>query len=414
MGLIKKINIFKGLPKSIYILFLGRIINSMGNFVYPFLTFFLTERLGLSAEKTGTYFLISAAAQAVGSITGGKLTDRFGRKKLLLTFQGLSALCYFPCSFLGNSILIPVLLILSGIFSGAAQPVNSAMVADLTNLRNRKQAFSLLYMGINIGFSIGPLIAGFLYKSHTNWIFLGNTFAILITVVLIFIFVDETMPEAEEEQEETVEDEKAEEGSVFSALRKRPVLMLFSIGRLVNQLVYSCIGFAIPLQLAQVFGSDLGPQYYGIMMSCNGLVVILCTIPATRFTIRVKPLVNMAAAGFFYAVGFGMIGFISALPLFLLSTFIYTIGEVLEATNSGVYIANHSPITHRGRFNALITMIIGTGNAAGPYLFGKYISRYGLSRLWMLCFVLTFASGLFMLWLRYYEDSRRIRNNGAV
>jgi MFS family permease len=144
-------------------------------------------------------------------------------------------------------------------------------------------------------------------------------------------------------------------------------------------------------------------------MSFTGFVVITFTMPATKLTLKLKPLINIAIAGFFYAVGFGMIGFISTLPLFLLSAFIFTIGEVLEATSAGAYIANHSPITHRGRFNALITMITGTGSAIGPYFFGKFITKFGLYELWILCFLLTFASGLFMLWLRYYERSREIR-----
>ncbi|MGE5633556.1 MAG: MFS transporter [Caulobacteraceae bacterium] len=407
MGLIKKPNIYTGLPGSIYVFFVIRVINAMGNFVYPFLTFFLTERVGLSAEAAGAYFMASAVFQMLGSIAGGKLTDHFGRKKLLLVFQGIAALCFLPCPFLGNSILIPVFLIMSGMFAGAAQPVNTAMVTDLTNVRNRKQAFSLLYMGTNIGFSIGPMMAGFLYKNHTNWIFYGNAFAILISLVLILMFIKETMPDIEKEPEETEEnDEAPEEGSVFTALRKRPVLMLFTIGKFINQLVYSCIGFAIPLQLKELFGGAIGPRYFGIIMSFTGLVVIACTVPATKLTMKLKPLISMSMAGFFYAVGFGMIGFIGTLPLFLLSAFIFTVGEVLEATNAGVYIANHSPITHRGRFNALITMITTTGSAIGPYFFGKFISYFNLLKLWILCFSLTFLSGLFMLWLRSYETRR--------
>ncbi len=408
MGLDKRLSIYSGLPRSIYVLFIVRVVSAMGNFVYPFLTFFLTERMGFNTETAGEFFLLSAVCQAVGSIAGGKLTDRIGRKKLLTGFLLLSALCFMPCPFLGNSILIPFLLILSGMFTGAAQTVSSAMITDITCKDNRVRAFSLLYMGTNIGFAIGPMIAGFLYKNHTNWIFFGNTFAIMISLVLIWLFIEETMPDmCTAEQEEAEDDEEAaEEGSVFSALMKRPVLMLFSIGRLVNQFVYSCIGFAIPLQLAQTFGGSLGPKYFGIIMSFTGFVVIVFTMPATKLTLKLKPLVNIAFAGFFYAIGFGMIGFIDTLPLFLLSALIFTVGEVLEATNAGAYMANHSPITHRGRFNAIINMISFTGAAAGPYFFGKFIAAHGLFELWILCFSLTFASGLFTLWLRWYEIYR--------
>lgn len=404
MGLLKKLNIYRGLPRSVYVLFVVRVVSAMGNFVYPFLTFFLTERLGFNADEAGRFFMASAIFQGVGMVAGGKLTDRVGRKKLLLAFMGLSALCFAPCPFLGNSVRIPYLLILAGLFMGASQPVNTAMLSDLTVRENRSQAFSLLYMGTNIGFSIGPMIAGLLYKSHANWIFFGNASAIFISMILILFFIEETMPDSKSrDMEEYTGEEAAEEGSVISAMAKRPVLALFSIGRLVNQFVYSCIGFAIPLQLAQSFGDTAGPRYFGILMSFTGVVVICLTMPLTKLTIRIKPLVNIAFAGFFYAIGFGMIGFIDTLPLFLVSALIFTTGEVLEATNAGVYVANNSPVTHRGRLNAVINLVIGTGNAVGPYYFGKFIVSYGLQKLWILCFALTFASGLFMLWLRYFE-----------
>lgn len=410
MNIVKRFNVYRGLPRSIYVLFAVRIVNSMGNFVYPFLTFFLTERLKFTPEVIGTYFLASAFSQSIGSIIGGKLTDHFGRKKLMIGFMGVSAACFIPCSFLGNSIIIPGLLILSGLFSGASQPVNSAMVTDLSTKDNRKLVFSLLYMGSNIGFAVGPMIAGYLYKSHTNWIFYGNSFAIMISIVLIALFVKESMPEARNngQAQDVNDDEAAEEGGVIKALLRRPFLLLFSAGRLVYQMVYSCIGYAIPLQLGSLYGSTVGPQYYGMMASFNGLVVILFTILITRITIKMKPMVNMALAGLFYAVGFGMIGSVGTLPMFLMAAFIYTTGEILDVTNAGVYVANHSPVTHRGRFSAVISMITSAGFAIGPYLFGKFISSYGLPKLWYLCFLLAVLSGLFLLFL-YFVEARHDR-----
>ena len=400
---------YSGFPRSIYILFIVRIINSMGNFVYPFLTFFLTDRIGLSAEETGTYFLASAVSQVIGSIIGGKITDHYGRKKFIVIFLGLSASCFLPCSFLGNSILIPILLILSGFFSGAALTANMAMVTDLSKKDNRKQVFSLLYMGSNIGFAIGPMIAGFLYKNHTNWIFYGNSMAILISIILIVLFIEETMPANHiVEQDDMHDDEIAEEGGVIAALAKRPLLLLLGLGRFFYQLVYSSIIFGIPLQLKHVFGSSVGPQYYGIIASFNGVVVIIFTIFITKITMKLKPLINLSIAGLFYAVGFGMIGFADTLPFFLLAVVVYTIGEILDMTNSNVYIANHSPVTHRGRFNAVITMISNSGFAAGPYLFGKFISLYGIFKLWLLCFILAVISSLFIFCLRFFEVRNEI------
>jgi MFS family permease len=403
--MLKKTNIYSGLPKSIYILSMIRVVNAMGNFVYPFLTLFLTEHIGLSTEAAGTYFMISAFAQAFGSILGGKLTDHFGRKKLYLIFQGLAAVCFAPCGFLGNSPIIPILLVSSGFFMSAAQPANSAMITDLTNKGNRKAAFSLLYLGINLGFSVGPMIAGFLYRNYTNYIFFGNTISIILSLILLAIFIEDTLPTKEEieESKHTNDTESAEDANVLAALIKRPSLALFLIGRTINSFVYSTIGFVIPLQLKGIFGDDLGPRYFGFVMATNGIVIILITTFIIKITMKIKPVINVALASLFYAVGFGMMGFIRSFPMFIAASILYTIGEILEATNSGVYIANHSPINHRGRFNAVIPLITGVGFSVGPYVFGRFIAAYGIQKLWIMCFVLCFGAAVFLRWLRGYE-----------
>ncbi|MDF2840638.1 MAG: major facilitator superfamily protein, partial [Clostridia bacterium] len=96
--------------------------------------------------------------------------------------------------------------------------------------------------------------------------------------------------------------------------------------------------------------------------------------------------------------------FVSSFWLFILSGLIFTIGEIIEATNAGVYVANHSPINHRGRFNAIIPLVTGMGATFGPKIFGVYSDTYGLTSMWILCFVLSMISSLFMLWLRVFED----------
>lgn len=412
--MVKEIDIYGGLPRSIYILSIVRVVNAMGNFVYPFLTLFLTEHIGLSKRAAGTYFMISALAQATGSLIGGKLTDHFGRKKLFIIFQGLAACCFAPCAFLGNSTLIPILLVTSGFFMSAAQPANSAMITDLTNKTNRKSAFSLLYLGINVGFSVGPMIAGFLYRNHTSLIFLGNTASIIISLIILTLFIEDTMPSKEEieESKALTDDESAEDASVLKAFIKRPSLMLFMVGKTINAFVYSTIGFVIPLQITQTFGSDLGAKYFGFVMATNGITIIIITTFIIKITMKIPPVINIALAAIFYAVGFGMLGFVNSFPLYILSAVLYTIGEILEATNAGVYIANHSPMNHRGRFNAIIPLITGVGFSIGPYVFGRVIDTYGTRKLWIMCFVLLMISSAFMRWLRGFEirqESKSLR-----
>jgi MFS family permease len=275
MKLTKLLKSYSGLPRGIYILFFVRIINSMGSFVFPLLTLFLTDKLGLGAKEAGMFVSLSALSYIPGGLLGGKLSDIIGRKKVMIIFQTIAALLFLPCAFLGNSMIIPWLLILAGISISAVQPANSAMVADLTDSSNRKAAFSLLYLGINIGFSVGPILAGFLYKNYFSLTFIGNAFAILLTLLLIIFFLDESKP-CNFEDEQASEEERSQVGSVFSILLKKPTVLAFALCSSVYSFAYSQGNFSTPLQLKELFGGR-APELMGGLYFTNGIIVVTMT-----------------------------------------------------------------------------------------------------------------------------------------
>jgi len=401
---------YSGLPRSIYIVFFARIINSMGSFVHPFLTLFLTINLGLGAETVALFLMMAALASIPGSIIGGKLADHIGRKKIIIVFQGLAALCLIPCAFLGKSIIIPYLLILSSLFGGAAQPPNSAMMADLTNTKNRKAAYSLLYLGINIGYSLGPLIAGFLYNHYLKILFLGDAATTIISLILVAVFVEETLPTKENTDDKVNtefynENERAQEGNLLSVLLKRPYLVAFATVSMIYSFMYSQFGFITPMQMRKLFSID-GPKLYGSIMAINGLVVVTMTTIIASLTKKLRPILNITLAGLFFSIGFGMLFFAKTFTVFIISTIVWTIGEILSATNSGVYIANHTPMSHRGRFNAVIPLITGTGFAIGPFMMSLFIRNREVNSAWLLVFFFGILASACM-YLLYLNEKKK-------
>ena len=189
---------YAGLDRSIYFLFLAQVVNSIGHFVHPFLTLFLTRKLGMDAGEAGFYVFLSALAWVPSSLAGGKIADSFGRKKTLVLFHTLPALALVPCAFLGASRLVAWLLIAASFLHGLAEPVNDAMLTDLTPPAQRKAAFSLLYLGHNLGVAVGTLFAGFLFNRYLTWFFLGDAATTLAAVVLIAVFVRESAPTREQ------------------------------------------------------------------------------------------------------------------------------------------------------------------------------------------------------------------------
>jgi MFS family permease len=396
---------YRGLPRSVYVLFLARVVNSMGALVFPFLTLFLTDKLGVSAAQAGRYMLLLALVHIPGSLLGGRLADRLGRKRVLVIGQAVAGAFLLPGAFLGNSMLIPWLLLGGQFFSFLAQPSSQTMVTDLTNPANRPAAFSLLYLGYNLGFAVGPLLAGFLFRDHMAWLFDGfTTFA---AAGLTLALVPETRPSREQVAASLAVDspERAEAGHALQALLARPLLLGFAGLLAVLSFIYVQYGFSLPLQLQELF-LDQGPVFYGSLMTVNAVQVILVTAPLVTLTRRRPAALNVAVAAVCYAVGFGMLYLVRSLPLFFLSVVLWTLGEILVTTNASVYIANHTPITHRGRFNALLPLVIGTGQAVSPAVVGQFIQLFSLRLVWVLLFGLALLAGGGLLLLHGAESSR--------
>jgi MFS family permease len=390
--LLSTFSIYKGLPSSIYVLFVAEVVNGIGIFVFPFLTLFLTKKLGMSEQSAGDFMLLASVAYVPGILIGGRFADRFGRKRVMIVSQALSGLMYIPCGFLGASALVPWFILASLFFDGITDPARTAMHTDLTGPGNRQAAFSLLYLGHNLGFAFGPLIAGFLFNSAPAWLFWGNAIAIFVALALVIGLVPETKPSEEQVRATVGSSEEAHEGGLLSALITRPFLLVYTLLTTFYGFVYAQNRFALPLATDSLFGAN-GATVYGGLMTLNAVLVIVLATPIVKITRRADPIWSVAAAGLFYALGFGMIALCRSPALFYLSTFVWTLGEIVNATNDGAYVANHTPISHRGRFQSILPIIGGTGFAMSSSFVGHMIPIAGLGAVWpLLAIVATAAS----------------------
>ncbi|NLL05125.1 MAG: MFS transporter [Clostridiaceae bacterium] len=421
------------LSKSIYILFLVRVVNSLGTLIFPFLTLFLTEKLMLNEKTAGMYVTIASTAFAPGAIIGGKLSDQIGRKKTYIIFQSAAGLCMAMCIFLKNSLLIPWILIFAALFVAGAQPANSAMIADITQKSNRKTGFSIIFLGNNLGIGLGGILAGFLFQNNTSLLFVICTIAMIITNILLALFVRETLPDINTSENsnnlsrqetdsklsgEAIRNEYSEvditeksdvnkKESFFKVLIKKPVLLIFCVACVLFSLIYSQYNFSIPLQTKLLFGEKGAWVFGSIIMITNTLTIIILTFFVTAFSAKKKTLTNLILAGAFFAVGFGMIGMIKSILLLIISTVLWSIGEILYTTNSVVYIADNAPSTHRGRFNSFYTIISGSGHAIGPAVTGIVIDRSGIEIVWPVVFGLSILSMFFMYGISLFENRLR-------
>ncbi|MFA6646377.1 MAG: MFS transporter, partial [Sphaerochaetaceae bacterium] len=386
------------------------IVNGIGIFVYPFLVLLLTQHLNYSNAWTGVFMSVAALTYLPGSFIGGKLADIIGRKKVMVVGQLLASTMFMVCGFLGPSRWVPLFILLNLTFDGATDPARSALMTDVTTPENRQASFSLNYLGHNLGFALGPVIAGFLFYRAPNWLFFGNAIAGAISIIFVAGMVSESKPDqaAIEATYATDSLEKAFSGGLLKALFSRPKLLLLALCITFFSFAYSQSLFALPLYTTQLYGKA-GATLYGSMMSLNAIVVVVSNAFIVVALKKFHPLRNIAWAGILYAIGFACMGLVQAPFWLYLLTIVFTLGEVIDATNTHYYIANNTPITHRARFSAILPVIMGLGHGIAPLIGGLISSRYGLSILWLLVGI-TALIGTIGVYVLYLSEKKKQEN----
>jgi len=388
---------YRGLPKSIYIVFLAQVTNRFGDFVLPFLTLFLVKKMGLTYESAGFAVMLTALSSIPGSFAGGQIADHLGRVKTYAVFQLTAGIFLFFCVFFNNPQIIITLVCISSFFNGGVRPIMTAIITDVLPAEKRQIGFSISYLGVNLGAALGPLIAGFLFSNYIPLIFIGDAITSLIAVILVLLNINESLPEYSN-NDSIKDEEKSEVGNVFTVLFKRPKILVFLIINIFLSFTYTQNIFSLPIMLDHVFGSS-GARNYGIIISFNAITVLVMTIFVTNKIRNWHPLSAIAMSGILYAIGFGMITFIHSMSFYILSTLIWTIGEIMVVTNFGVYIANNTPQNFRARFNAVTSLSFAIGAALGTSLMGKYMDILGVQAVWPLVFFLGIfgAAGMYIL-----------------
>lgn len=366
----KLITQYSGLKREIYILFVGKLVTAMGSFVWPMLTFLLTEKLGFS---DGTAAMLIATAGLVSlpvALLGGKLADRFRRKNIIILFDCLTVFMCVLAFLLPIGYHTAVLIFFSALFQTAETPAYDALNADYSTTAQRERAFSLSYLGYNLGFVFGASMSGILFQNHTNLAFLINGLAIFTSTVLIFFFVkpENAVHETEIQAQSYGEYEMPlpESVSILQVLwQRRAVLFILLIG-CFSSVANSSVGMLLPLQLKAELGEQ-GAAVYGYLNSLNGFVVILFTPILTMLLRRLTEIPKTILGLALFLGGMALFMRSGAQWVLFLGMFVYTLGEVVSVLGSNPYASRRIPASHRGRIGGINTVAYSVFQSLNQY-----------------------------------------------
>lgn len=398
----KMFNMYRGLRKEIYILCFGRFVTAMGSLIWPMLTLILKSKLGFNAEQVATWFLVFGILQIPFGLTGGKLTDRFNKRNLILFFDLISVVLYVTTAFLPLSTFSLCVYYIGSLFQHMEWPAYDAMIAELTTDKEREKAYSLQYLASNLGVVFAPTLGGLLFNNYLWLSFLICGLAVFSSTVLIYIFVPKTI----ERSKITNTYEENEKGSLWDVIRLRKILLLYTIVCCINHLVYNQFNYLLPIQMDEMF-FEQGAVFFGMLTSINGAVVILFTPLLTHLTLYWDDLKRIIFGTLLQIIGISSYFFYKTeLPLYMISMVVFTLGEILNTLGSSPYISKRMPASHRGRFTAINNIVSNVSASAANKIIGKVIVMYTFREAWILVFGIGLVLQIMLLFYRKSDKKR--------
>lgn len=317
----------------------------------------------------GLMFLASGIAAAASELMAGTLVDRLGRRRVLLASTGAGVLLSSGLAALigaGAPVWgIMLTYIARRAMSTMLQPAISAMVADLTPPRMLTEAYAVLRVGGNIGFAAGPAIGGYLASFVPySWLFGFAALTSALTLLLIVFLLGESS---------TGQGKRVGLGGALLAAQNRTFL-LFCI---LSLLVFTNMGqLGSTLSVFAVDHLGFSTAQYGLLLTFNGLLVVLFQYPVARGVGRLLRHRGLMLGAVLYAWGYFSLAWVRRFNWALGSIVLITAGEVVFSPLTTSVVAEQAPLHQRGRYMGLFGLSQTIGIAVGPLLGGMLLDGF--------------------------------------
>lgn len=313
-----------------------------------FLGIYFVRHAGIALATVGAAFLCENAVRGLAAPMFGALSDRVGRRALLIG-SALATAAVLPCFLLveGPASLLAWSLTL-GVTGAVGMPVATALLLDLAPAERRQSVLALNYTAMSVAYTLGVMPAG--YVAQRGYGLLAAVSAVgYLLVALLYVLA--------------LRGPLGIERSRGSSML-RDTVSAFRDARFV---AFALIAFAFPLSMGMVvtasplFAAErgLGEGYIGLVLGGNSILVALAALPVAARIEPMGPFRLLGAAAFVVAGAFLCYGLVpdAAAALFL-GTLVFSFGEIVFSSAVPAAVARLAPPGQRGAYQggwALVT-----------------------------------------------------------
>jgi len=397
--------IYNEFPRLFWVVVATQFVDNLGStMLFPFFSLYITQKFGVGMTQAGILIGMTSFFGLFGSMLGGAVTDRFGRRNLILfglTFSGLSSLLF---GFAWDIRILYPLTVIVGLLSRMAIPAHDAMIADILPEAKRQEGFGIMRITFNYAWIFGTALGGLIAARSFLALFIADAVLSVAVALILYRYLPETKPAAETEVKKDESLLKTAAG--YRLVARDLAFVSFIVAGMVALIVYQQQYSSLAVYLRDVH--QVTSREYGIMLSITGLEVVLFQFWISRTIRKFPPFLMMLLSALFYMVGFGMFGFVAGYASFVLAVITITVGEMIFFPTSSALTANFAPPDMRGRYMAAAHLVWAIPATIGPGAAGIILDRFTPELLWYIGAVLcAFAAlGFYTLHLRLGEQKR--------
>jgi MFS family permease len=369
--------------RRVWLLLFAMLAFRFGHGLYfPFSSIYFHNVLGIPLSLVGIGLAVLAAASVLSGLVAGPLIDRYGRKPVMLTALAGSSASFFAFSLVGGFAGYLAVSAAHGLVGWSMfEASRNAMVADVTPLGMRSRAYGLVRVGGNVGWTLGPMVAGLVSAAAGSSggvypsLFIGTSALTALVALVLALTISESRPMLQEPAEsgETP-------GRLRAALSDGPFLVLLGVGVLLYYI------FTQDWQTLPIYAKnfvEVADWQIGVFLGANGLMVILFQLPIAYLIDRgSRAVALLAGAVLFAASSATLLLSESFLGIFVAFVLFFTLAEMVLEVAGASLAAELAPARLRGTYLALFGTCFGVAYGFSPIVAGALLEARLPALIW--------------------------------
>lgn len=381
-------NAYKGLAPSTWWLSLVMLINRSGTMVFPFMTLYMTQKLGYSIAQAGWVMVLFGLGAVGGGYVGGKMVDRFGFYYVQIVTLVGGGIMFLILGQMRSYSFICLMAFLLSFINDMFRPANSAAIAHYSKEENRTRSFSLNRLAINLGWAVGGALGGFVASKNYSLLFWIDGFTNIGAALLLWALL------APSKNKATIQKKiKTQPPDVRMPMQDK-AYRLFFLSTILFALGFFQLFTTLPVFYRRVMNFD--EAFIGAIMSLNGILIALFEM------VVVHQLEGRKNYLWYILVGCILIGcsfsVFNVLPnakwVAIISVLMMTAGEMLSMPFMNTFWISRTNEHNRGQYAGFYTVAWSLAQVVGPGLGAHIADGLGFVVLWWIIGGIGLLSGI--------------------